>query len=55
MTRSKALCAVCRRRARGFGWFDARFALADPRREQTFRWFCSLVCQGHLPSEVRHD
>jgi hypothetical protein len=46
MTRSKALCAVCRRRTRGFGWFDARFALVDPRREQTWRWFCSLVCQG---------
>jgi hypothetical protein len=45
MIRCKALCAVCRRRTRGFGWFDARFAFSDPRRESTFRWLCSLACQ----------
>jgi hypothetical protein len=37
---------VCRRGARGFGWFDALFALGDPRRADSFRWLCSLLCQG---------
>jgi hypothetical protein len=46
MTGSRGLCAVCRRGARGFGWFDARFALGDPRRVESLRWLCSLTCQG---------
>ena len=45
MTGSRGLCAVCLRGARGFGWFDARYGIGDPRRAQSFRWFCSLVCQ----------
>jgi hypothetical protein len=36
---------VCRRGTRGLGWFDARFALGDPRRVESLRWFCSLMCQ----------
>ena len=43
--RLQGLCAVCRRGARGFGWFDARFGLGDPRRVESLRWFCSLTCQ----------
>jgi hypothetical protein len=39
------ICAVCRRQARGFGWFDTRFGVEDPRRDESFRWFCSLLCQ----------
>jgi len=39
------LCAVCRREPRGFGWFDARFALADRRRDTSRRWLCSRTCQ----------
>lgn len=35
------LCAVCRRRARGFGWFD-RMRSRPPRR---WAWFCSITCQ----------
>ena len=46
MSRSRGLCAVCRRGARGFGWFDARLKLADPRRDQSRRWLCSLACQN---------
>jgi hypothetical protein len=46
MTASRGLCAACRRSTRGFGWFDARFGVGDPRRAASFRWFCSLVCQG---------
>ena len=46
MSRSRDLCAVCRRGTRGFGWFDARFDIADQRRDRSRRWFCSLVCQG---------
>jgi hypothetical protein len=45
MSGSRALCGVCRRGSRGFGWFDARFALGDPRRVESLRWFCSLTCQ----------
>jgi Family of unknown function (DUF6511) len=46
MTGSRGVCAVCLRGARGFGWFDARYGIGDPRRAASFRWFCSLVCQG---------
>jgi len=37
-----ALCAVCRRPARGFGW-------SDPVRSKRLRqsvWFCSMACQA---------
>jgi hypothetical protein len=46
MSHSRGLCTVCRRGTRGFGSFDPRFAVADPRRAASFRWFCSLVCQA---------
>ena len=39
------LCAVCRREARGYGWFDARFKVCDPRRDRTRRRLCSRTCQ----------
>jgi Family of unknown function (DUF6511) len=39
-------CAVCSREARGFGWFDARLPRDDPRREGSYRRFCSMRCQG---------
>jgi Family of unknown function (DUF6511) len=42
---SGSICAVCRRGTRGFGWFDARFAVGDPRRPASLRWLCSLACQ----------
>jgi len=35
------LCAVCRRRTRGFGWFDP-IPTRSPRR---WVWFCSITCQ----------
>jgi Family of unknown function (DUF6511) len=44
MSGSRGLCAACQRGARSFGWFDARFALGDPRRVESLRWFCSLTC-----------
>jgi len=40
------ICAVCRRQARGFGWFDAQAKIADPRRDESRRWLCSLTCQN---------
>ena len=40
-----SLCAVCRREARGFGWFDAGFKVLDPRRDYTRRRLCSRACQ----------
>jgi hypothetical protein len=46
MSSSRGVCGVCRRGARGFGWFAARFALGDPRRDQSRRRLCSLTCQG---------
>jgi hypothetical protein len=39
------ICAICRRGSRGFGWFDPRYGISDPRRTESLRWFCSLVCQ----------
>ena len=44
MSGSMGLCAVCRRGTRGFGWFDVRFGIADPRRVASLRWLCSLLC-----------
>ena len=38
-------CAVCRREGRGFGWFDARYKVSDPRRDRTRRRLCSRTCQ----------
>jgi len=37
-----ALCAVCRRPARGFGWFDP----VRSKRPRHSVWFCSMACQG---------
>ena len=42
---STGLCAVCRREPRGFGWFDANFPVADPRRDLSRRRLCSRACQ----------
>ena len=42
---ARALCAVCRREPRGFGWFDASHPVADPRRDASRRWLCSTHCQ----------
>ena len=42
---STGLCAVCRREPRGFGWFDAKFPVADPRRDLSRRRLCSRACQ----------
>lgn len=38
----RSLCAVCRRPARGFGWFDPTSA-KSPRPSVSF---CSITCQG---------
>jgi hypothetical protein len=42
---SGSICAVCRRSARGFAWFDPRDGIGDPRRLASLRWLCSLACQ----------
>jgi hypothetical protein len=42
---SGSICAVCRRSARGFAWFDPRYGIGDPRRLASLRWLCSLACQ----------
>jgi hypothetical protein len=39
------ICPVCRREARCWGWFDARFPIADPRRDRSRRRLCSRHCQ----------
>jgi hypothetical protein len=36
------LCAVCRRPASGFGWFDP----VRSKRPRPSVWFCSMACQG---------
>jgi hypothetical protein len=38
----RSLCAVCRRPARGFGWFDP--TLSKPPRPSVS--FCSIICQA---------
>jgi hypothetical protein len=43
--RGDGLCAVCRREARGLGWFDAGFRVADPRRDRSRRRLCGRLCQ----------
>ena len=37
------LCDVCRREARGFGWFDPALPFGHPR--QRHRHLCSIACQ----------
>lgn len=39
------LCDLCRREARGFGWFDAERGVGDPRRDASRRRLCSRACQ----------
>lgn len=38
------LCAVCKRKSRGFGWFNPLLKVTDPRIDKTRRKFCSLRC-----------
>ena len=39
-------CAVCSRKAKGFGYFNPRLPRSDPRRNSD-RWvFCSMRCQN---------
>lgn len=39
-------CAVCSRKAKGFGYFNPRLPRSDPRRYSD-RWvFCSMRCQN---------
>ncbi len=44
-------CAVCRRPARGFGWFDTS-GLRPPRPPVSF---CSMVCQGYWTRRSRRS
>ena len=39
------LCAVCHRQPRGFGWFNAGFAVSDRRRDASRKHLCSRACQ----------
>jgi hypothetical protein len=39
------ICPVCRREARWWGWFDARYPIADPRRDRSRRHLCSRRCR----------
>lgn len=42
-----AACQVCRRPAWGYGLFDTRFPVGDPRRYHGWR-FCSRTCQDRF-------
>jgi hypothetical protein len=48
-------CAVCRRGAHGFGWFDPRYGIGDPRRFREPSLALLAHVPEHLPSEARHD
>jgi Family of unknown function (DUF6511) len=39
------ICPVCRREERWWGWFDARYPIADPQRDRSRRRLCSRRCQ----------
>ena len=39
-------CAVCSRKAKGFGYFNPRIPRNDPRRYSDRCVFCSLRCQN---------
>ena len=38
-------CAICYRKAKGYGWSNPRFKLGDPRRHSDQWVFCSRRCQ----------
>ena len=38
-------CAICYRKAKGYGWSNPRFKLGDPRRYSDQWVFCSRRCQ----------
>jgi len=40
-----ALCAVCRREPRGFGWFESGHRVSDRRRDASRRRLCCRACQ----------
>ncbi|MDP2359106.1 MAG: DUF6511 domain-containing protein [Beijerinckiaceae bacterium] len=46
-----ALCAVCRRPTRGFGWRDP---LRPPRLGPSV-WFCSMPCQRFFTDQARRS
>ena len=48
---SEPFCAVCRRPARGFGWFDTS-GLRPPRPPANF---CSMACQGFWTRHARRS
>ncbi len=39
------LCDVCRREARGFGWYDVRWPIDSARPDRRLRQLCSRTCQ----------
>ena len=40
------LCDVCRREARGFGWYYPRWPIDNSRPNRRLRQLCSLTCQN---------
>lgn len=38
-------CAICYRKAKGYGWFNPRLKPSDPNRYSNKRVFCSRRCQ----------
>ena len=48
---SEPFCAVCRRPARGFGWFDTS-GLSRPRPPVSF---CSMACQDFWTRRARRS
>ena len=49
------LCAVCNRKARGFGWFNPLYPVSDKRRDKSRRKFCSMECQAKWSKRMKTE
>lgn len=49
------LCAICNRKARGFGWFNPLLKVTDPRRDKSRRKFCSRQCQDRWAAFIKQE
>lgn len=49
------LCAVCKRKSRGFGWFNPLLKIMDPRIEKTRRKFCSMRCLDLWAAHMKRE
>ncbi len=49
------LCAICKRKSRGFGWMNPLFKIFDKRKDKTRRKFCSMECMNRWASFMKKE